>query len=74
MSVVIKSVEKGSPAQRAGIKQGDIILSIDENEIMDVLDYRFYQNNSRLKIKIIGESGKERVVKVKKKDLLCASL
>ena len=68
MSVVIKSVEKGSPAQRAGIKQGDIILSIDENEIMDVLDYRFYQNNSRLKIKIIGESGKERVVKVKKKE------
>ncbi|MBQ8648959.1 MAG: DUF512 domain-containing protein [Clostridia bacterium] len=68
MSVVIKSVEKGSPAQKSGIKQGDIILSIDENEIMDVLDYRFYQNNSRLKIKIIGENGKERVVKVKKKE------
>lgn len=68
MSVVIKSVEKGSPAQRAGIKQGDIILSIDENEIMDVLDYRFYQNNSRLKIKIIDENGKERAVKVKKKE------
>ena len=46
MSVVIKSVEKGSPAYKAGIKDGDTLFSIDGNEIVDVLDYRFYQENS----------------------------
>lgn len=68
MSVIIKSVDKGSPAYKHGIKQGDIILSIDGNDIMDVLDYRFYQNNSRLKVKILTESGKEKTVKIGKKE------
>ena len=43
MSVIIKSVEKGSPAYKAGIRSGDTLLSIDGNEIVDVLDYRFFR-------------------------------
>ena len=66
MSVVIKSVEKGSPAYKAGIKSGDTLLSIDGNEIVDVLDYRFYQDNERLTVEVIDSSGKTKTARIKK--------
>ncbi len=40
--VEITRVEKNSSAAKAGIKAHDILLSINGNEINDVLDYRFY--------------------------------
>lgn len=42
MSVVVKSVDEGSKADRAGIKSGDTLLSINGNNVEDVLDYMFY--------------------------------
>ena len=66
MSVIIKSVLKSSPAAKAGIKSGDTLVSIDKNEIIDVLDYRFYQNNSRLTIEYINALGKLKKAKIKK--------
>lgn len=36
----IKSVEEGSPAARAGVQVGDVLLRIDGQPITDVLDYR----------------------------------
>lgn len=66
MSVVIKSVTEGSPADFVGIKGGDTLLSIDGNEIMDVLDYRFYQDSRRLTLKYIDSSGKVKKARIKK--------
>ena len=66
MSVIIKSVEKGSPAYKSGIRDGDTLVSIDGNEIVDVLDYRFYQDNESLTVEFINSSGKTRTAKVKK--------
>ena len=40
--VKITGIECGSLAQKKGIKVGDTLLSINGNEISDVLDYRFY--------------------------------
>ena len=40
--VIISDVVKGSKADKAKIKAGDRLVSINGNEIMDVLDYRFY--------------------------------
>lgn len=68
MSVIIKSVSKGSSAYKAGIKANDTLVSIDGNEIMDVLDYRFYQNNSKLKLEVINAKGKQKTFKIKKKE------
>ena len=66
MSVIIKSVVKGSPAYKAGIRDGDTLVSIDGNEIVDVLDYRFYQENKRLKVEFIDSVGKTKTAKIKK--------
>ena len=40
--VKITSVEEGSLAYKSGLMPDDILLSINGNEINDVLDYRFY--------------------------------
>ena len=42
MPVLISSVQPSSPAARAGISGGDVLLSINQKAICDVLDYRFY--------------------------------
>ena len=68
MSVIIKSVEKGSPAYKARLSAGDTLVAIDGNEIMDVLDYRFYQNNERLTLEFVDKKGKVKEKKIKKKE------
>lgn len=68
MSVTVSSVEKGSPADRAGISDGDILVSLNGNSIMDVLDYRFYQNNERIVAEIIKKDGKVHKCKIKKRE------
>lgn len=66
MSVMIGGVEKGSPAYKAGIKPGELLLSINGNVIVDVLDYRFYQNESRLAVTVLRKNGKEKTFQIKK--------
>ena len=66
MSVVIKGIESGSPAQRAGIQAGEILVSLNGHDIVDILDYRFYETNSHLEIKLANVTGQTRVVSIKK--------
>lgn len=61
MSAYIKEVETGSPAERAGIIAGDELISINGHNIRDVLDYKFYSYDKRLKIELARKK-----VKVKK--------
>ena len=66
MSVIIESVEKGSPAEKCGLKSGYILLKLNGNEIIDVLDYRFYQSSEKILIEYINEKGKIKHKRVKK--------
>ena len=50
--VKITSVEPGSIADRAGILPEDILVSINGNEIRDVLDYRFYLTDRRVELMV----------------------
>ncbi len=68
MSVIVKSVIKKSPAYKAGMREGDTLLRISGNSIMDVLDYRFYQNDVKLTLEYINSKGKTVTKKVKKKE------
>ena len=64
--VKIKSVEERSYAKKAGIEPLDTLVSINGNEICDVLDYRFYLADRVVKLALIGKGGKEYSVKIKK--------
>ena len=63
--VRIIGVEERSYAKKAGIKPQDILVSINGNEICDVLDYRFYLTEKVITLDLKGEDG-EYSVKIKK--------
>ncbi len=54
--VCITDVLPKSRAQRAGIKSGDILVSINGKEINDVLDYRFYLANKEISLTVKREN------------------
>ena len=63
--VKIVSVEDRSYAKKAGIRPLDNLISINGNEIGDVLDYRFYLADKVVKL-LLDRDGKEYSVKIKK--------
>ncbi|MGN0490129.1 DUF512 domain-containing protein [Ruminococcus sp.] len=65
MAVKIYNVTKGSHAEKAGIRSGELLLKINSNEIVDVLDYRFYQVNRTLSLEI-SDGEKARTVEITK--------
>ena len=52
MAVRVTGVDKGSPAQRADLAD-TVLLSIDGNEINDMLDYSFYSSGARLELAVM---------------------
>ena len=66
MAVKIFDVTTGSHADKAGIKKGETLLSINSNEIVDVLDYRFYQVNRKLTLEVADEDQNVRTIEMTK--------
>ena len=66
MAVKIFDVTTGSYADKAGIKKGETLLSINSNEIVDVLDYRFYQVNRKLTLEVADEDKNVRTIEMTK--------
>ena len=66
MAVKIFDVTTGSHADKAGIKKGETLLSINSNEIVDVLDYRFYQVNRKLTLEVEDEDQNVRTIEMTK--------
>jgi putative radical SAM enzyme (TIGR03279 family) len=48
----IEKVAPNSPAGRAGIAEGDVLLSINGHEINDFIDYMFYRNEPELRLSL----------------------
>ncbi len=67
MAQKILSVERGSPAQRAGLLAGDEILRIGGETIIDFLDYQALTAEGRLRMDM-RRNGRERVVYVRKEE------
>ena len=68
MSTVIASVDHRSPAQRAGIRPGEKLLTINGHEIIDVLDYRFYGYDTDCRLELLEPNGSVRNVQIKKEE------
>ncbi len=64
--VTITGVIHGSPADRAGIADGDILVSMNGHDVRDVLDYMFYAAEMRLEL--VLERNGERFERIIHKD------
>lgn len=56
--VEILDVIPGSPAAKAGILPGDLLLSVNGESIRDVLDYRFFAADARSTV-VVSRAGEE---------------
>ena len=65
MAVTITGVVPGSPAAKKRIHSGDCLVSVNGQPIVDVLDYRFYEVESRLTLELETAKGR-RIVRLKK--------
>lgn len=65
MSVVVKGIAPGSIAEEIGFESGDEILTINGNEINDVLDYQFYCDDTYLRIGVRSH-GEEVLAEIEK--------
>ncbi len=65
--VRITGVVPGSAAARAGLREGDELISINGHEICDVLDYRFRIYERRLKIEVTRE-GRKHIFRMRKEE------
>lgn len=66
--VQITGIEKNSYADKAGIMQGDVLISINGNDIADVLDYRFYITEKKIDV-LVCRGGEHMNFSIKKKDM-----
>lgn len=73
MAVEIKGVREGSPAEKAGLCGGMMLVSLDGHEINDGLDYEFYSAPEKVTV-VARQNDKEieiSVVKPEYEDLGC---
>ena len=66
MSTVITSIDRRSPAERAGVQVGEKLISIGGHAVEDVLDYRFFGYDPDPEVELEAPDGSRRMVKVKK--------
>lgn len=63
--VQITGVVSGSPAKKAGIQAGEILLSVNGHPVRDVLDYMFYAAEADVSL-LLEENGVQREVHIRK--------
>lgn len=63
---VVKKVIPGSIAQEMGIEPGDVILSVNDNEIEDVFDYRYLMKDEYVEVLVRKADGEEWLLEIDK--------
>lgn len=67
MSVIVEKVCTDSYGERAGVLAGDELVKINDHEIFDVLDYRFFIQSRKLKLEIV-RNGEAVLASIRKSD------
>jgi len=67
MSLTIDRVADGSIAREIGLKNGDVILAVNDKPIRDLIDYMYYSQESPTELKI-RRGSRTYSFKIKKKD------
>ena len=66
MPAIVSSVIKDSIAEELGIESGDEILSIDDTNMLDMIDYNFLCKSDLLTLEIKKTSGDVEVIELEK--------
>lgn len=66
MSTVVTSIDRRSPAERAGVRVGERLIAINGHEVVDVLDYRFFGYDKDPELVLEGPGGARRTLRVRK--------
>ena len=64
----IVSVVPGSPAERAGLEQGDIVKQINGVELQDIFDYYYYEDEPVLTLLLIKPDQREVTLQLEKEE------
>ena len=67
MSVIVEKICADSYGEKAGVLAGDELVKINDHEIFDVLDYRFYIQSRKMKLEI-SRNGETIVTNIRKSD------
>ncbi len=68
MSAIITKIDPKSPADKAGLRVGETLLSIGGHPIQDVMDYKFYAYDPQLTLVVQTAAGARRTVSLKKQE------
>ncbi|MBR0277811.1 MAG: DUF512 domain-containing protein [Clostridia bacterium] len=68
MDAVIKKIEKSSLAEEIGIEPGDIIVSVDEKPLKDILDFKFMTASDNYVLEILKKDGNTEIVEIVNED------
>ena len=52
MYATINNINEGTIAQEIGLEKGDVLVSLNDNAIQDVIDYMYYSKDQSLEIKV----------------------
>ena len=64
--IKIYNVKKDSIAEEIGLKKGDYILSINDEELIDILDYKFHEADDFVEIEIEHEDETVEIYEIEK--------
>ena len=68
MSTVIASVDRRSPAERAGVRPGEKLIAINGHPVVDVLDYRFFGYDKNPELTLEAPGGGRRTLRLRKSE------
>lgn len=66
MPAIVSKVEEGSIAEELEIVQGDEIVSIDETQMLDMIDYNFMCKSDFLTLEVKKTNGEIEVIEIEK--------
>lgn len=64
----IEQVTMDSPAEKAGLIPGDIIIKINNVELVDIFDYHYYSDDANITVEVLHEDGTTSEVMVEKEE------
>jgi putative radical SAM enzyme (TIGR03279 family) len=69
--VEIESVLPGSPAEIAGLRRGDRVLSINSHRVQDAIDFMFFRSSEKLTVELVrgGVRSREQITMGEGEDL-----